>query len=266
MPNANPTPEIVRFGVFEADLHSRELRRNGRKVSLQGQPFQVFAILLQQSGRLVTREELREKIWPADTFVDFDHGLNTAITKIRMALGDSADNPRFVETLPRRGYRFIAPVENTVANVREPGTSAVVKQIPSKVHFRVLSAIATWAVVGTALLAVLSAAAIWLSVQRRADSRRPSLEVVPVVAVEGKQASPALSPDGNQVAFTQYDGEEGLGIYTTIIGSDKVLRLTNNPGDCCPTWSPDNRTIAFIRYSTERNKHLFCFRHRRYRA
>src|ERR1700756_4698114 len=103
--------QIIRFGVFEVDLQTGELRKNGAKVPLQGQPFQVCAILLEQSGALVTREELRQKDWPADNFVDFDHALNTAITKIRLALGDDADNPRFVETLPRRGYRFIAPVD-----------------------------------------------------------------------------------------------------------------------------------------------------------
>ena len=111
MDNAS-SAQIVRFGIFEADLQSRELRKNGHKVPLQGQPFQVFAILLQQPGKLVTREELREQVWPEDTFVDFDHGLNTAITKIRAALGDSAENPRFVETMPRRGYRFIGPVDS----------------------------------------------------------------------------------------------------------------------------------------------------------
>jgi len=104
--------EIVRFGIFEADLQSGELRKNGFKVPLQGQPFQVFSILLQHSGKLVTREDLRHEVWPEDTFVDFDHGLNTAITKIRAALGDSAENPRFVETMPRRGYRFIAAVNS----------------------------------------------------------------------------------------------------------------------------------------------------------
>jgi DNA-binding winged helix-turn-helix (wHTH) protein len=104
--------QIVRFGVFEADLQTGELRKNGLRVPLQGQPFQVFAILLEHSGVLVTREELRHNVWPEDTFVDFDHALNTAITKIRLALGDEADNPRFVETLPRRGYRFIGPVES----------------------------------------------------------------------------------------------------------------------------------------------------------
>jgi DNA-binding winged helix-turn-helix (wHTH) protein len=93
MDNASPSAQIVRFGTFETDLQSGELRKNGHKVPLQGQPFQVFAILLQNPGKLVTREELRLKLWPEDTFVDFDHGLNTAITKIRTALGDDADNP-----------------------------------------------------------------------------------------------------------------------------------------------------------------------------
>jgi DNA-binding winged helix-turn-helix (wHTH) protein/tetratricopeptide (TPR) repeat protein len=112
MDNGGPSVQIVRFGTFQADLQTGELRKNGHKVPLQGQPFQVFTILVQHSGKLVTREELRQKVWPEDTFVDFDHGLNTAITKIRTALGDDADNPRFVETMPRRGYRFIAPVDS----------------------------------------------------------------------------------------------------------------------------------------------------------
>ena len=115
MGNGDRSEQIVRFGVFEADLQTGELRKNGSKVSLQGQPFQVCAILLEHSGELVTREELRRKVWPEDTFVDFDHALNTAITKIRAALGDEADNPRFVETLPRRGYRFIAPVQKAIS-------------------------------------------------------------------------------------------------------------------------------------------------------
>ena len=112
MDNDGGAAQIIRFGIFEADLRSGELRKNGFKVPLQGQPFQVFSILLRHSGKLVTREELRREVWPEDTFVDFDHGLNTAITKIRTALGDSAENPRFVETMPRRGYRFIAPVNS----------------------------------------------------------------------------------------------------------------------------------------------------------
>jgi len=127
MDNGHRSRRIVRFGVFEADLETGELRKNGAKVPLQGQPFQVCAILLERSGKLVTREELRQKVWPEDTFVDFDHAVNTAIKKIRIALGDEADNPRFVQTLPRRGYRFICPVltgDGHLAEAEHPATAA----------------------------------------------------------------------------------------------------------------------------------------------
>lgn len=107
----------VRFGVFEGDLASGELRKNGLKIRLQDQPFQILSILIGRAGDVVTRDELRTRLWPADTFVDFDHGLNTAINKLREALGDSAGSPRFIETLARRGYRFIAPVEWVSASV-----------------------------------------------------------------------------------------------------------------------------------------------------
>jgi len=104
---------IARFGVFELDLAAGELRKNGAKLRLQEQPFQVLALLLERAGDVVTREELRQKLWPADTFVDFDHSLNTAVNKLREAFGDSAAGPRYIETLARRGYRFIAPVQST---------------------------------------------------------------------------------------------------------------------------------------------------------
>jgi cholera toxin transcriptional activator len=114
MPASQPNSRIARFGVFELDLNAGELRKSGVKMRLQGQPFQVLALLLERAGEVVTREELQQKLWPSDTFVDFDHSLNTAINKVREALGDSASSPRFVETLARRGYRFIAPVQNPV--------------------------------------------------------------------------------------------------------------------------------------------------------
>ncbi|MBI3644518.1 MAG: winged helix-turn-helix domain-containing protein [Acidobacteriales bacterium] len=110
MPQPSSEARLLRFGVFEVDLTAGELRKNGVRLRLQEQPFQVLTALLENAGRVVTREDLRQKIWPADTFVDFDHSLNTAVNKIREVLGDSASSPRFVETLARRGYRFIAPV------------------------------------------------------------------------------------------------------------------------------------------------------------
>jgi DNA-binding winged helix-turn-helix (wHTH) protein len=103
---AQPRPSVVRFGVFEVDFHARELLKHGLKIKLQEKPFRVLAALLEVPGKLVTREELRERLWHSETYVDFDRGVNIAINKLRVVLSDSAENPRFVETLPRRGYRY----------------------------------------------------------------------------------------------------------------------------------------------------------------
>src|ERR1700749_3580232 len=109
------------FGVFEIDIPAGELRKHGLRIRLQEQPFQVLSILLEHPGAVVTREELQKRLWPADTFVDFDHGLNKAVNKIRDALGDSAESPRFVETVARRGYRFLAEVKGADATpLRSP--------------------------------------------------------------------------------------------------------------------------------------------------
>ena len=108
---ASREARILRFDAFELNLRAGELRKRGVKVRLHGQPVQVLALLLESAGQLVTREELRAALWSADTFVDFDHSLHNAIARIREVLADSAETPRYIETLPRRGYRFIAPVE-----------------------------------------------------------------------------------------------------------------------------------------------------------
>ena len=117
------TAKIVRFGTFEADLASGELRKNGVRVRLQEQPFQVLVALLERAGEMVAREDLRQRLWPSDTFVDFDHSLNTAVNKLREALGDTAASPRFVQTVARRGYRFIAPVEVVEGSATESTSS-----------------------------------------------------------------------------------------------------------------------------------------------
>ena len=116
-PPSSPERRILRFGVFEVDSAAGELRKNGTRIRLQEQPFQILVYLLDRAGEVVTREELRQKLWPADTFVDFDHSLNTAVNKLREALGDSASSPRYVETLARRGYRFLGPVQPTEAQL-----------------------------------------------------------------------------------------------------------------------------------------------------
>ena len=126
MPKFPSAVRSVRFDVFEVDLRAGELRKEGIVIRLQGQPYLLLITLLKQHGEAVTREELRSSLWPQDTFVDFDHSLSTAVNKLREVLGDSAAHPRFVETLPRRGYRFIAPV--VIAG--ESGDTAVVSETP----------------------------------------------------------------------------------------------------------------------------------------
>jgi cholera toxin transcriptional activator len=119
---------LLRFGLFQVDVKAGGLRKNGSRIRLQEQPFQVLAALLSQPGEIVTREQLREKLWPADTFVDFDHSLNTAVNKLREALGDAASNPRFVQTVARRGYRFIAPVQENAKPGAVPAGNAPVAE------------------------------------------------------------------------------------------------------------------------------------------
>jgi TolB-like protein/DNA-binding winged helix-turn-helix (wHTH) protein/Flp pilus assembly protein TadD len=130
VPNASESAGIVRFGRFEVDFRAGELLKNGRKIRLQDQPLQVLAMLLERPGEVVRRDDLRLRLWPTDTFVDFDHGLNNAINRLREALNDSADAPRFIETLPRRGYRFIAPVETSPAATPVASTYFSPGQVP----------------------------------------------------------------------------------------------------------------------------------------
>jgi len=149
---------VVRFGLFELDVKTGELRKRGVKVALQEQPFQVLAMLVARPGELVTREELRQKLWADAVFVDFDHGLNKAVGKIRRALGDLAESPRFVETLERRGYRFIAPVEY----IPDAGTSAAASAVPAHLARLVWGDRTIALGEGTHLIGRDPAAAIWI--------------------------------------------------------------------------------------------------------
>lgn len=140
--NSIPRGRVVRFGLFELDLIARELRKSGLRIKLHGQPFEVLVMLLEHPGEVVTREELQQRLWSSDIFVDFDHGVNAAINRLREALGDSAESPRFIETLPRRGYRFIAAIEATpltplggVASTEANRTDAAMRVAP-KAHPR----------------------------------------------------------------------------------------------------------------------------------
>src|SRR5437899_7634340 len=154
------SPAVLRFGTFEVDVRAGEVRKQGVRIKLQEQPFHVLTVLLQRSGEVVTREELRSQIWPSDTFVDFDNSLNTSINKLREALGDSADSPRFIETLPRRGYRFLVPV------ITNEGGKA---PVPGRVAGLLSRA---WRIVVVALALMLAAGLTWLIRER--TNRQPA--------------------------------------------------------------------------------------------
>jgi Tol biopolymer transport system component/DNA-binding winged helix-turn-helix (wHTH) protein len=237
-------PAKVRFDAFEFDFHVGELRREGQRVRLQDQPSRVLFRLLQRPGEVVTREELRQDLWPADTYVDFDHGLNSAVARLRETLRDSADKPRFVETISKRGYRFIAPLRPDDPAVPEP---ALIPAEPDQPRSRFFVSRRFWAV--AVFFATSScAAAIWAMYRPDVDKQLTKIEVVPLIGLRGFQATPALSPDGNLVAFRQSDSSHNAGIYVAVVGGDKPIQLTSNSGDCCPAWSPDGREIAFSRY------------------
>jgi Tol biopolymer transport system component/DNA-binding winged helix-turn-helix (wHTH) protein len=236
--------EKVRFDVFEVDLRAGELRRDGRRIKLQEQPFRVLSLLLQRTGEAVTREELRERLWPVDTFVDFDHGLNSAVARLREALRDSAEKPRFIETIAKRGYRFIGQIEVDKDSERPPADAAA----PTSGERERLISTRIWVGV-TICLALLSTVSIWALYRPSPDAQLAKIEVVPLIGLRGFQATPALSPDGTLVAFRQSDGAKKTGIYAAVVGGDRSIQLTSDSGDCCPTWSPDGHEIAFTRYS-----------------
>jgi len=131
MPTPVRSANAIKFDVFDVDLRAQELYKSGRKVKLQIQPFQVLAMLLEQPGEVVTREELRTRLWPADTFVDFDHSVNTAIKKLRQALGDNIKKPRFVETLPKRGYRFVGTVKQAPPAPKRTASTVEAAPVPA---------------------------------------------------------------------------------------------------------------------------------------
>lgn len=243
MPESQPVVEVVCFDVFEVDLRAGELRKGGRKIKLQEQPFRVLSFLLERAGNVVTREELRQQLWPADTFVDFDHGLNSAVARLRDALRDSAESPRFVETVAKRGYRFIGSLRPALS---VPAPAAAQTIIPPP--FSRQSAGRIW-LSAVFFFALFGAIAIWALHRPNVDSQLSRIQVMPLISLRGFQATPAFSPSGTLVAFRQNDGARHTGIYDAAVGGEKSVQVTNNPGDCCPTWSPTGDQIAFERYS-----------------
>src|SRR5216683_2785638 len=259
------SPSRVTFGLFEADLQSGELWKAGKRIKIQSQPFKVLATLLEHPGEIVSREDLQLRLWGKDTIVDFDHSLGTAINKIREALGDSAENPRFVETLARRGYRFIAPVGYPVAPAPTPAPASVQPEIPTtppaspplstpQPHHPQLR---TFAYIASAAAAL--AAAVALGVYLGGSRQAPSpLRISQIThngriapgspAIPSEIAAPSLgdiSPDGLKLlvrAHLSPESEQALWVVPVDGGS--ALRVANILAHDA-TWMPDGKSILY---------------------
>jgi len=235
---------IIRFDAFEADVRSGELRKQGLKLKIGDQPFSVLTVLLAQPGEVVTREDLQKRLWPADTFVDFDRGLNKAINRLREALGDSADSPRFIETLPKRGYRFIGtlicsaplpqmdPVQpNTIVRREEP--------TPTRTY-------ALWAI---PLVFCVVIAAWWL-----VSHGRGSIGVGPVIRssllppphMSFVPYSLALSPNGSYLAFVAEAKDGSRSLWIRSMSMMTATSIAGTEGASFPFWSPDERRMGFF--------------------
>jgi Tol biopolymer transport system component/DNA-binding winged helix-turn-helix (wHTH) protein len=239
---ANSSSRIISFSTFEVNLQTGELRQRGQKLKLQEQPFQVLAALLERPGELVSREELRSKLWPADTFVDFDHSLNAAIKRLRDALGESADAPVFIETMARRGYRFIAPVDGCSGSVQISAATPLARPRPWQWLFTTRNV-----VLGGLTACALALSFLYYSHSLRSKAGQPS--VTPAVTNVGEKFTPSLSPDGQHLAFA-WNGGVGapFSLYVKVVGAEESLRLTKQASiDFNPVWSPDGRHIAFCR-------------------
>ena len=237
-----------RFGVFEVDLEDRALRRNGAKLKVQDQPFEVLTILLEQYPNVVARDELRKRLWGENTFVEFDHGLNNAIGRIREALGDSAERAHFIETVPKRGYRFVAPVECIAVDVpvresasRNVETPARPEILPSRrrVH------ITPYAVIGAVVLAI----AAGVVVTRQAREVHGSVAYEQLTSFTEAAFEPALSPDGRMMAFLvgsdvgfPFSGQ----VYTVMLPDGKPAPRTHDAFlKYGVAFSPDGSQITY---------------------
>ena len=214
---------ILRFAAFEVDLRAWELRKRGIKIPLPGQSFQVLELLLERPGAVVTREELRHKLWPADTFVDFDQNLNAAVKRLRRALNDSADSPRLIETLPRRGYRLIVPVSATgqqdqasIGNNSAHPSRALSDPTDSVTRPETRGWLHRWSVLipvsaAVVLIALLLGIALW-STRSRKPVQEPAMRQL--TSDSGLTFQPVLSTDGNLMAYaSDRSGEGNLDIW-----------------------------------------------------
>jgi len=248
MPAQDTSPKVVQFGVFELDLQHAELRKQGVKVKLQEQPLKVLQLLLGNPGGIISREQLRAHIWPANTFVEFDQGLYSAMARLRDALGDSSENPRYIETVARRGYRFIAPVAAPVA--RPPGESTleispVTAGPRTLVLHRLVASLLAGLLGGALLIGLLlgfNVAGVreWLWQRSRIPITQKRL-----TDFVGLEEFPAISPDGKTVAFTA-DNTGYRQLWVRLIAGGTPLQITHDNVDhIYPRWSPNSSTLVY---------------------
>ena len=257
----------IRFAEFELNLETAELRTNGITSILPGQPFQILVALLNYPGQLVTREELRKRLWPSDTFVDFDQSLNKAVNRLREALEDSAEHPRFIETLPRRGYRFIGSVQAGAAEIPVEGVlNQLTEQVPpipsdseqrfsaqglsSEIDENPVARPYSRQLIPAAILAALTMGFVVFAIYKwRSHPNVPELASTQLIKMtdSGRARDVAISPDGRYVVYSLSDGEqESLRLRQTATQSD-VQILAQGPGFHGLTFSPDSNYVYFIR-------------------
>ena len=250
---------VVRFGVFEVNLRSGELRKYGLRLRLPGQPLKILALLLERPGEVVTREELQKNLWPDDTFVDFEHSLNSAIKKLRAALGDSAEYPRYIETLPRLGYRFVAPVD---AGKPFPAVGPE-QSVPQQASAHDDLSDAGKPTVGpglgirrafgfAALLATLAAAA-FLSVNLRRTRAFPFEKTTTTkLTSDGQAFKAAISPDGRYIAHTLIrSGQESLRVRRATMLDDIEIVPPQPVRYLGITFSPDSEAVYYVTHTAE---------------
>ena len=240
---------VYRFGIFELNVTSRQLFRNGREIRIQEQPRRLLEALVERHGELLTRDELREKLWPTETFVEFDDGLNTAIQKIRQVIGDEARNPRFVETVPRRGYRFIAPVQVDGTPQAAPALVDAPPAPSQSVEVTVPPRRIPW--IWICLASALAGLAVGLLTARPRLSQAPStlkLSITPQASVElrpGFRGGSAISPDGRAIVFAA--SRNGITrLWLRYLDSLDARELPGTEDALLPFWSPDSRSIGFV--------------------